>query len=100
MSKKPFTTRIDEEVLAVAQRLAVTERRSVTSLIEVAVLEYAARHGVPPPLQDKTLVQVVSPQHGRVTEDPSIGPPRAKRPRGATPPTASGRAARGKPRSG
>jgi hypothetical protein len=45
MGKKPFTTRIDEEVLAIAQRLAVNERRSVTSLIEVAVLEYAANHG-------------------------------------------------------
>ena len=54
MGKKPFTTRIDEEVLAVAQRLAVTERRSVTSLIEVAVLEYGARHGVRPPPRDDT----------------------------------------------
>ena len=47
MGKKPFTTRIDEEVLALAQRLADVERRSVTSLIEVAVLEYASRRGEP-----------------------------------------------------
>jgi hypothetical protein len=38
MSKKPFTTRIDEQILVLAQRLADAERRSVTSLIEVAVL--------------------------------------------------------------
>jgi hypothetical protein len=44
MGKKPFTTRLDERVLAVAQRLADQERRSVTSLIEVAILEYADRH--------------------------------------------------------
>jgi hypothetical protein len=45
MSKKPFTTRIDDEILALAQQLAEMERRSVTSLIEIAVLEYAARRG-------------------------------------------------------
>jgi hypothetical protein len=43
MVKKPFSTRIDEAVLELAQRLADTERRSVTSLIEVAILEYAGR---------------------------------------------------------
>jgi hypothetical protein len=43
MGKKPFTTRIDDKVLEVAQRLADAERRSVTSLIEVAVLEYDKR---------------------------------------------------------
>ena len=37
MGKKPFTTRIDEEVLAVAQRLADIINGSVTSLIEIAV---------------------------------------------------------------
>jgi len=46
MGKKPFTTRMDEEVLALAQRIAADERRSVTSLIEIAVLEYSARRGV------------------------------------------------------
>jgi hypothetical protein len=54
MGKKPFTTRIDEEVLAIAQRLAVIERRSVTSLIEVAVLDYAARHGAEPETKSKS----------------------------------------------
>ena len=49
MGKKPFTTRIDEEVLELAQRLAEAERRSVTSLIEVAILEYAERRGEAPP---------------------------------------------------
>lgn len=54
MAKKPFTTRMDEEVLAVAQRLAVTERRSVTALIEVAVLEYAKRHDAEPGPETKS----------------------------------------------
>jgi len=49
MGKKPFTTRIDEDVLAAAQKLAQQERRSVTSVIEVAVLEYAARKAVDMP---------------------------------------------------
>jgi hypothetical protein len=45
MAKKPFTTRIDDAVLVLAQRVAEIERRSVTSVIEVALLEYAERHG-------------------------------------------------------
>jgi hypothetical protein len=45
MVKRPFSTRIDEAVLELAQRLADTERRSVTSLIEVAILEYSERRG-------------------------------------------------------
>ncbi|WP_159013569.1 hypothetical protein [Acidisoma sp. S159] len=48
MVKKPFTTRIDEEVLALAQRIADVERRSVTSLIEVAILDYGAKQGLRP----------------------------------------------------
>ncbi|WP_216856783.1 hypothetical protein [Acidisoma sp. S159] len=46
MVKKPFTTRIDEEVLALAQRIADIERRSVTSVIEVAILHYATERGL------------------------------------------------------
>ncbi|WP_448956661.1 ribbon-helix-helix protein, CopG family [Labrys neptuniae] len=45
MPKKPFTTRIDPEILALAQKLAAAERRSITALIEVALLEYAAKRG-------------------------------------------------------
>ncbi len=48
MAKKSFTTRLDEHVLELAQRIAQAERRSVTSLIEVAVIEYAQRRGVVP----------------------------------------------------
>jgi hypothetical protein len=48
MVKKPFTTRLDEHVLALAQRIADAERRSVTSVIEVALLEYAAKVGITP----------------------------------------------------
>jgi predicted transcriptional regulator len=49
MVKRPFTTRMDDEILELAQRLAEAERRSVTSLIEVAILEYAERRGEAPP---------------------------------------------------
>lgn len=77
MGKKPFTTRIDEEVLALAQRLADTERRSVTSLIEVAVLDYAARRGTMPSPKDQ-------------------GPPHEGAGRGKS---TTSRAARGGPRS-
>jgi predicted transcriptional regulator len=45
MVKKPFTTRIDDKIMALAQRLAEAERRSVTNLIEVAILEYAEKRG-------------------------------------------------------
>jgi hypothetical protein len=40
---------MDDDILALAQRLAEAERRSVTSLIEMAVLEYAERRGEAPP---------------------------------------------------
>lgn len=48
MAKKPFTTRLDEEVIAVAQQIAEAERRSVTSVLELAVLEYARNRGIEP----------------------------------------------------
>ncbi len=48
MAKKAFTTRLDEDVLALAQRLAEAERRSVTSVIEIAVIEYARTKGLTP----------------------------------------------------
>lgn len=47
MAKKPFSTRLDDEVLALAERVAAAERRSVTSVIEVAIIEYAQRRGMP-----------------------------------------------------
>ncbi|MEF2548457.1 hypothetical protein VQ045_14945 [Aurantimonas sp. E1-2-R+4] len=46
MTKKPFTTRLDPSILALAQQLAETERRSITSVIELALIEYAERRGV------------------------------------------------------
>jgi hypothetical protein len=46
MAKRPFTTRIDPEVLALAQRIAAAERRSITAVIEMAVLEYARKRGL------------------------------------------------------
>jgi hypothetical protein len=79
MGKKPFTTRIDEEVLAVAQRLADIERRSVTSLIEIAVLAYAAGRGALPQMQDGTSAQHVSPQESKVTDGPGTKVARKKR---------------------
>jgi len=48
MSKKPFTTRLDEEILGLAQRLAEADRRSVTTVIELALLEYAEKRGLKP----------------------------------------------------
>ena len=46
MIKKPFTTRLDPTVLALAEQLAESERRSVTAVIELALIEYAERRGV------------------------------------------------------
>lgn len=46
MPKKAFTTRLDADVLALAQRLAEAERRSVTSVLEVALIEYARARGL------------------------------------------------------
>ena len=48
MPKRSFTTRMDEAVLQVAQRVAELERRSVTSVLEVAVLEYGRSKGIEP----------------------------------------------------
>jgi hypothetical protein len=45
MTKKPFTTRFDPDVLALAQQLAKAQRRSITAIIELALIEYAERHG-------------------------------------------------------
>ncbi|TPL38879.1 toxin-antitoxin system HicB family antitoxin [Mesorhizobium sp. B2-4-6] len=47
--KKPFTTRLDPSVLALAERIADTERRSVTAVIEIALIEYAERRGIKKP---------------------------------------------------
>jgi hypothetical protein len=79
MGKKPFTTRLDEEVLTLAQRLADAERRSVTALIEVAVLEYAARRDALPVSQDKIPDQFVNPQDGTETDEPRTKSARTKR---------------------
>jgi hypothetical protein len=43
MVKKPFTTRLDESVLEMAQAIATAERRSITSVIELAVMDYAVK---------------------------------------------------------
>lgn len=49
MTKKPFTTRLDPAILAMAQKLAATDRRSITAVIEIALIEYAERRGIKPP---------------------------------------------------
>ncbi|RJG40894.1 ribbon-helix-helix protein, CopG family [Mesorhizobium sp. DCY119] len=46
MTKKPFTTRLDPTILALAQELAKVERRSVTAIIEIALIEYAEHRGI------------------------------------------------------
>jgi predicted transcriptional regulator len=53
MVKTPFTMRLDENVLALAKRLAVVERRSVTALIEIAIIQYASSRGVKTPFIGK-----------------------------------------------
>ena len=49
MPKKPFTTRLDGDVFALAAQLAEKERRSVTSVIELAILAYAQKQSVGAP---------------------------------------------------
>lgn len=44
MSKKPFTTRLDPELLELAKKIAKAERRSVTAIIELAIIEYATKN--------------------------------------------------------
>lgn len=51
--KKPFTTRLDPDVLALAQKLADMDRRSVTAIIEMALLEYAEHRGLKLPKSEK-----------------------------------------------
>lgn len=46
MPKKSFTTRLDPAILALAQKLAEVDRRSITAVIEIAILEYAERRGL------------------------------------------------------
>ena len=46
MGKQPFSTRISQEALAIARRIGKAERRSVTSALECAVIEYAERRGI------------------------------------------------------
>ncbi|UCI19298.1 hypothetical protein FJ970_30575 [Mesorhizobium sp. B2-1-8] len=53
MPKKSFTTRIDPAILTLAQKLAVVDRRSITAVIEVAILEYAERRGLKPHKDDE-----------------------------------------------
>jgi predicted transcriptional regulator len=45
MVKKSFTTRLDEQVMALAQQIAAADRRSVTAVIELAVIEYGMARG-------------------------------------------------------
>lgn len=46
MVKQPLTTRLDANVLALAKQLAEAERRSMTAIIELAVIEYARARGL------------------------------------------------------
>lgn len=40
--------RVEPALKAMAERIAAAERRSVTSLIELAIIEYAERRGIKP----------------------------------------------------
>lgn len=48
MTKQNFTTRIDTKAMALARKVAATERRSVTNLIEVLIFERAEKLGIEP----------------------------------------------------
>ena len=48
MAKSGFTMRFDDDVRAVAEAVAEAERRTLTNLIEVALMEYATRRGFRP----------------------------------------------------
>ena len=52
--KKPFTTRLDPAILELADRLAELDRRSVTAVIEIALIEYAERRGLSVPKKDES----------------------------------------------
>jgi hypothetical protein len=72
MPKKAFTTRIDGDVLALAQQLAEIERRSVTSILEVAVIDYGRSKGLrPSPSLSPSNARAADP---RYPERRSIGP--------------------------
>ncbi|WP_435656318.1 ribbon-helix-helix protein, CopG family [Brucella pituitosa] len=55
MTKKPFTTRLDPQVLELAQQLAKSERRSITAIIELALMEYAENHPLKDSGQDRAI---------------------------------------------
>jgi hypothetical protein len=46
MAKQAFTTRLDPQVLSLAQKVAEANRRSVTSVIEIAIIRDALRQGI------------------------------------------------------
>jgi hypothetical protein len=75
MAKKPFTTRLDESVLEMAQAIAEVERRSVTSVIEVAIMDYVvkveATHGPLPirgPAEGGWLLKIHRQDGGRLPD--------------------------------
>jgi hypothetical protein len=53
MSRRPISARMDVRVLAIARRLAASENRSITTIFELALLEYAERRGeiIPPAVE-------------------------------------------------
>ena len=48
MAKKSWTTRMDDAVLELAGQIAERERRSITSLIEVLIIERGQQLGLQP----------------------------------------------------
>ncbi|WP_244538156.1 helix-turn-helix transcriptional regulator [Mesorhizobium sp. YR577] len=50
MTTKPFTTRLDPVILLLAQKFTEKDRRPVTAVIEIALIEYAGRRGIKRPI--------------------------------------------------
>jgi hypothetical protein len=45
MIKSPFTMRFDDDIRALAEKVAQSEHRALSNLIEAAIIEYAERRG-------------------------------------------------------
>jgi hypothetical protein len=45
MVKSPFTMRLDDDIRALAEKVAQSEHRALSNLIEAAIIEYAERRG-------------------------------------------------------
>ena len=71
MVRKSFAARIDERVLDIAHRLAAAENLSVTTLVEMAILQYAAQRGVPIPNPIEIKARFITAGTGKMPVTPT-----------------------------